>query len=446
MPTDKDFKRLVRARMGKTGESYTTARSQLRPDPDPARPDAGPGGHGRLRGRHPDTAAVARLLAALGVTDPASGQPLSEPMVLGVGGGIGVAYFVFEYEDLTTLYLGGRLNPFVAKQDPTEAALARLGVPAQVRRTTSPAAAERQLRAALDQGRPVIATVDMAALRYRAVPAEPRGMTPQEVLVELRDGEPVLWDLAPAPIPVTWAELAEARAGVRSVKHRLVVADAPAAPVDLAGAAAAGIADTWAGMLDPPRRNFGVAALAKWAELLAAPRDPKGWPRLLAAPGRQFQFLTWLYDWVETAGTGGGFFRAMYAAFLEEAAGPLRRPELARLAGDYRKLAAAWTALAEAAVAADGDGPLATAAALLTTRRRLVTERGADAAAELAAVQSLLAGLARETTDPQPLDPAALAALLADLRDRVAVLADAEEATASALRAAVPAPTAEELR
>jgi uncharacterized protein YndB with AHSA1/START domain len=30
MPTDKDFKRLVRARMQKTGESYTTARAHLR--------------------------------------------------------------------------------------------------------------------------------------------------------------------------------------------------------------------------------------------------------------------------------------------------------------------------------------------------------------------------------------------------------------------------------
>ena len=39
MPADKDFKRLVRARMGRTGESYTTARSHLRPDSDPGRPD-----------------------------------------------------------------------------------------------------------------------------------------------------------------------------------------------------------------------------------------------------------------------------------------------------------------------------------------------------------------------------------------------------------------------
>jgi Domain of unknown function (DUF4872)/Butirosin biosynthesis protein H, N-terminal len=433
MPTDKDFKRLVRARMGKTGESYTTARAHLRPHRDPGQPAP-------LQGRHPDTAALARLLAALGVADPATGRPLSEATALGISGGIGVAYFVFEYEeeDLTTFYLGGRLNSYVQKQDATQAALDRLGVPAQVRRTSGPATAERQLRAALDLGRPVIVTVDVARLLYRAVPDWLCGMTPQDVLVELRGAEPVLWDLAPAPIPVTWAELAEARAGVRSVKHRLVVAEPPEAPVDLAGAAAAGIADTWAGMLEPPMRNFGAPGLVKWAELLTSSRDPRGWPRLLAAPGRQFQLLTWLYDWVETAGTGGGFFRAMYADFLEEAAGPLERPELTGLAGDYRELAAAWTALASSALAAGGDGPLARAATLLDRRRRLVEEHGAGAAGELAAVQAELDRLARDTADPQPLDHAVRSTLLADLRDAVLDLARAEEEVATALRAAVP--------
>jgi len=243
-----------------------------------------------------------------------------------------------------------------------------------------------------------------------------------------------MWDLAPAPIPVTWAELAQARAGVRSARHRLVVAEPPDHPVDLAAAAAAGIADTWPGMLGPPMRNFGVPGLAKWAELLTADRDPKGWPRLLDAPGRQFQLLTWLYDWVETAGTGGGFFRTMYAEFLEQAAGPLDRPGLARVAGDYRRLAAAWTALARAAVAAGGDGALARAAALLERRRRLVEEQGGAAADDLAAVQAELAALAADSTHRQPLDEPARAALLADLRGRVLDLAEAEQAAAATLR------------
>jgi len=386
MPTDKDFKRLVRARMGKTGEAYTTARANLRPDRDP-------GPAARLRGRNPDTAALTRLLAALGVTDPASGRPLGEATALGIAGGIGFAYFVFEYEQLTTLYLGGRVNSYVQRQDATEAALARLGVGFQTRKTKGAATAERQLRAALDQGRPVIVTVDAARFGDRSIPDWLSGMLPQDVLVEPGDGggDPRVWDLAPAPVPVTWAELAEARAGIASARHRLVVAEPPPGPVDLAGAVAAGIAVTWRGMLEPPMRNFGVPGLAKWADLLTAPRDPKGWPRLLEPPDRQVQLLTWLDDWVET-GTGGGFFRTMYAEFLEEAAGLLEQPELARLAGDYRELAAAWSALA---------------------------------------------GLARDAAGSGPLVPAALGALLAGLRERVLELAEVEEAAAAGLRAAV---------
>jgi hypothetical protein len=385
MPTDKDFKRLVRARMGKTGEAYTTARAHLRPDP-------GPGPATEPPGRNPDTAALTRLLAALGVTDPATSRPLKEAVLLGVAGGIGFAYFVFEYEQLTTLYLGGRVNSYVQKRDATEAALARLGVGFQTLRTKGAATAERQLRAALDTGRPVIVTVDAARFGDRSVPDWLGGMLPLDVLVEPgHGGDPQVWDLAPAPVPVTWAELAEARAGIASARHRLVVAEPPPGPVDLAGAAAAGIAVTWRGMLEPPMRNFGVPGLAKWADLLTAPRDPKGWPRLLEPPDRQVRLLAWLDDWVET-GTGGGFFRVMYAEFLEEAAGLLGQPELAGLARDYRALAAAWSALA---------------------------------------------GLARDAAGSGPLGPAALGALLAGLRERVLELAEAEEAAAAGLRAAV---------
>jgi len=53
MPTDKDFKRLVRARMGLTGEAYTTARATCAPTATPTGPTrastptpAGPGRSG----------------------------------------------------------------------------------------------------------------------------------------------------------------------------------------------------------------------------------------------------------------------------------------------------------------------------------------------------------------------------------------------------------------
>jgi hypothetical protein len=61
MPTHKDFKRVVRARMQKTGESYTAARAQLlhkppesgHPQPPPARPT--PAEYATLAGMSDDT-------------------------------------------------------------------------------------------------------------------------------------------------------------------------------------------------------------------------------------------------------------------------------------------------------------------------------------------------------------------------------------------------------
>jgi len=63
MPTNKDFKRLVRARMEKTGESYTTARFQLLKQPDgapglPPAPDFSATGQTR---RAPDFAKLAGM-------------------------------------------------------------------------------------------------------------------------------------------------------------------------------------------------------------------------------------------------------------------------------------------------------------------------------------------------------------------------------------------------
>jgi hypothetical protein len=55
MPTDKDFKRLVRGRMQKTGESYTTARAHLRKHKPtaaaPPAPGPAPADYAKLAGR-----------------------------------------------------------------------------------------------------------------------------------------------------------------------------------------------------------------------------------------------------------------------------------------------------------------------------------------------------------------------------------------------------------
>jgi hypothetical protein len=85
MTKQKHLKARVRARMSKTGESYASARRNVVLQTPTTQPSSD-----RYRlcgGIHPDTAAVANALANHGVVGTHSGRPLSEAMILGIGGG-----------------------------------------------------------------------------------------------------------------------------------------------------------------------------------------------------------------------------------------------------------------------------------------------------------------------------------------------------------------------
>ena len=86
MTERKHFKHLVRSRMSKTGESYTTARRQV------IRQDADPSKHSPYPHHYPGSVPVATAFRALlshaGVRNPVSRVPFTEAMVFGLGGGI----------------------------------------------------------------------------------------------------------------------------------------------------------------------------------------------------------------------------------------------------------------------------------------------------------------------------------------------------------------------
>ena len=104
MTTDKAFKRVVRARMAKTGERYAAARRTLiegAADGHHAEPttDAGTASGYRMRGGlHPETATLANVLANQGVVSGLTGEPLTEAAILGIGGGLGAGYILWEFQ------------------------------------------------------------------------------------------------------------------------------------------------------------------------------------------------------------------------------------------------------------------------------------------------------------------------------------------------------------
>src|SRR4029079_14473055 len=95
MTTDKAFKRVVRARMAKTGERYAAARRALvegardGDHADATTEPVTPSGYRMRGGLHPETATLANVLANQGVVSGLTGEPLTEAAILGIGGGLG---------------------------------------------------------------------------------------------------------------------------------------------------------------------------------------------------------------------------------------------------------------------------------------------------------------------------------------------------------------------
>src|SRR5262245_16007521 len=99
MTRQREFKSLVRERMEKTGERYTTARAQLL-----AKLNSGsngnefPGllkGYDRFGGVVGDTAVLHNVLHFSGIQNPLTNQPFDETTINGLCGGCGFLYAVF---------------------------------------------------------------------------------------------------------------------------------------------------------------------------------------------------------------------------------------------------------------------------------------------------------------------------------------------------------------
>ncbi|SEF78902.1 protein of unknown function [Nonomuraea solani] len=310
MTGHKHLKRRVRDRMAKTGESYTTA---LR--------------HVAGRARHHHESALLRHVL---------GGGHSEAMLLGLGGGIGFMYFVFEYQGhppMLTIVAQAHPAPMIPL------ALTRAGAPHEIRRTGSAKVAERNLRAALDAGRQPMCRVARHLLPWRDAMPFP---DPVDVAVTGLSGDVVrVRDDATADLPLK--DFLAAWSAVPKEKHQLIEITGPAAgEPDVAGA----IADTAAKLTGPVLGNafdvnFGLSGMRKLAAQLADTKGKQGWTRRFADPG---PLLDRLSECLEVEYTAPGATRPLYADFLAETG----RAEAAAV---YREAGGQWSRVAVAAAA-----------------------------------------------------------------------------------------------
>ncbi len=382
MTARKHLKARIRARMAQTGERYVTARRHVVGENEPLAIDHG---YALRGGVHPDTAAVANVLAHHGVVAGHTGEPLSEAMVLGIGGGLGAGYILWEFESRggAILVLGFR-NRWQYPDRWMKAVLERLAVPAAHLETGGARTAARQLDAALAAGRPALATIDCQTIGYWHLPAEMEGRGGYPVVVYAIDGDVVhVDDRGLAPRTASREVLDAARARVGSYRNRLCVIepDRDELPVSLLrDAVRAGLADA-AEHLGSGSDSFGLEAWRKWARMMTG-SAAKAWPRVFASGRGLAGALLSTYEGIQPVGLDGGHLRDVYADFLDEAAALLEEPSLAEGAAAWREAAARWRALADLAL------PEGRLRELLAEVHETVVE-GGDAAAPAASLWEL---------------------------------------------------------
>jgi hypothetical protein len=392
-----------------------------------------------LGGVQPETAALKNSLAAQGVTAPHTGRPFSEAMLLGIGGGLGIGYILWEFKAhnsaILVLAFSYRWNyPLEFMQNLGQ----RIGARVEVKETGSQKTAAAHLHEALAAGRPAIAWVDPTPLPYLHLPPMYDGCFSHIVTaygLDEAQNSVVIDDRALTPFIVDQAAFAAARARITSYKNRLMLIEPAVEHVDLKAAVMAGLHDC-VEHLGGSSESFALPAIHKWAKLMTDTKNKKGWPVVFKERKGLYDTLKSVFEGIELIGTGGGALRPLYADFLEEAAPVTGKPALTEAAAQYRATADLWSKLAVAALP-DSIPSWQETRVLLTRQNHLLRNKGNNGLGEVGAVAEQLQTVAADVNEHFPLDDKEVQQLFAALQEHLWAIYQAENEALTTLREAV---------
>lgn len=273
--------------------------------------------------------------ASTGLRDLAAyhGLEWSEAMCFGLGAGLGIWY-------LSVPGLSPSRMVHARSADIEARFFDRAGIDFAWEEFDDPDQSEAALIETLNNGRPALIQTDIFHLPYYGSRTHFPGHV---VVVWGYDAHRRTFTITdterPDPLTVEFDDLKQARyfsGGLFESRGRMFAPEQIPPPADMAGRMQAALAENSRTLLSDASPFAGLAALAEWR------RDVGNWPRL--------EDGTWCarfaYQVIEKRGTGGGGFRLLYAAFVQEAA--VWWPELAAAAERMQALAVAWSDLADA--------------------------------------------------------------------------------------------------
>jgi len=294
------------------------------------------GGIDTTGGEHCETSTLHVLLRHAGVE-------LSEPMLFGLGEGLGFIYW--DGKNLPFPFLGGRSKPFEITRKLTQ----RLGLTLRVKETTSARTAWRNAAEEIEAGVPVGLQLDSYHLEYFTSKVHFGGHF--AALYGYDEGNAFLVDTAQqgGAVSTSLESLGRARGqkGPMTAKNRSFTLRANVPLQSLPDVIRTAVRANAAEFLDPPIANLGYRGIGKAAVQV------RKWLDRSSDPASDLPQLAVL---MERAGTGGALFRRIYRDFLEECTALVDDAGLRAAYEKYGEIAPLWTEVAHLCTRAGETG------------------------------------------------------------------------------------------
>lgn len=382
-------------------------------------------------GINPFTATVLHAITAQGVKNPLTDAPFNEPLLLGISGGLGMGYILWEFKahDSAKIVMGFSYRWNYVVEVMTQLCQ-RLNLETSFSETSGKKQAEENLEKALATGKPFIAWVDKAHMPHLQLPGELKGYGIHVVTVFGANDEGIqVADLSENLYTIPRDIFASARAQIPSDKNRLLQLT-PKGSIDVPAAIKAGIADC-VNHLSQPSESFSLPVLKKWAKLMTHPKDKKSWLNVFKERKGLYTTLRSLYEGILL--DSGGNLRDLYASFLVQAEIILNCTALNGAAVGYNQAAGLWREFAEAVL--PDDVPVFKETKHLMRERYRLT--AANDMAGLAPVMAKLREMEKTYHGAGfPLDDTATTQLFESIQHWLNTLYDAEVAALESLRTA----------
>ncbi len=249
-------------------------------------------------GKHCETTTIGNLLKSCGLN-------FSEPMLFGIGEGLGFLYW--DSKQMGFPFLGGRCKPDTL----TENLVKNLNLNFKVSQTSSQSKAWENVRTQIDSGIPVGLKLDCYNLEYFTQKIHFAGH--YVTIYGYDDKYAYLMDTDQQGLNVktSLVSLAAARSakGPMSSKNRSFTITRGNELPNLKGVIVSAIYNNAYEYLNPPIQNISFKGIRKTAKFIG------GW---FERPGVTPELITQTGTLMEKAGTGGALFRNMYRDFLRE--------------------------------------------------------------------------------------------------------------------------------